>query len=181
MGNHPSIKLDCQVENDSYDAGDTLKGNVHLSVVGGGEPVDYFDAIVLTLGGVEFVVVETDEGSRIDRTNESRFKLQTKVARFESGKIHPGEYDFPYEILLPDREEEQRGNDDGALTSGYSERSDNSFRKVSYKLRATLRRKKNVPRTSDNNIWADAVCRKRVTPSSSSSSLGTLGTNSELQ
>jgi hypothetical protein len=51
----------------------------------------------------------------------------------------------------------------------FDNESHNSFRKVSYKLQATLRRKKDVPRMSDNNIWTDAICQKRPTKSSSSS------------
>ena len=171
MGNQPSIKLDCQVENDSYDAGETLKGNVHLSVEGG-EPVDYFDGIVMTLAGVEFLVVETDHGTTIDRTDENRFQLQTNVAKFDNGIITPGQYDFPFEMLLPDHKDHGGHEDEDALLTDSEGSDNNSIRRVSYKLRAILRRKKDVPRTSDNNIWTDAVCRNRTTnPSSLSSSI----------
>jgi hypothetical protein len=78
MGNHPSIKLDRQVDDDSHDAGNTMKGNIRLSVEGG-EPVCCFDAIELTLAGVEFLVVKTDQGIVIDRTHQNldfNFKLR---------------------------------------------------------------------------------------------------------
>jgi hypothetical protein len=168
MGNKHPVSLSCEIEQYRYEAGDTMRGCVHLTVAG--RPVTSFQGITVTLAGVEYVVAvrEEDDSTFLDRSLNTRIKIHQVVTKFEDGLISPGQYDFPFELSLPEEVSADQvmttsaENDDSESLS-YSAQSASSHIEVTYKLRAHLKRKPKVPLNIDTDIWSDAVCQTQET------------------
>ena len=174
MGNQPTVEMRCEVDSNSYHPGETIRGYVHLSVTGQ-RPVKDFKGIGLTFAGVEYCVLsDNSDSSSLDistcssqqSTNKgyaggggvdadgggSRrriVKLRKSVVTFEEDAvIQPGEYEYPFELVLP--KHNGGGGDD----------YNSECVQVSYRIRAQMQRKRNVPLTIDNDISAFASCRQ---------------------
>ncbi len=162
MGNQSSVDLSCVVEKLSHTPGDTIKGCVFLKV--NGSPLTHFDGVTVTLAGAEILVIGD---SRVRGTIGKRIKLKQNISRFHQGVVPEGVHEFPFELELPDHEDDEE--EDNSMTmhdsidTSISQSSTGSLSSLStvskeivYKLRASLRRKKNVPRTLDTDYWCDA-------------------------
>jgi hypothetical protein len=110
---------------------------------------------------------------KLHRSNGIRVKLTQRISDFSNGSITPGVHEFPFELELPDAISPpppsgalsvSNSDEDSDYTSVEdsmsSDASDEPFREVAYKIRASLIRKPGVPVTSDTQVWCQAVqCR----------------------
>jgi hypothetical protein len=165
MGNHQSssVDLSCIVEKLSHAPGERIQGRVVLKVSAGSQPLSQFDGITVTLAGAEIVVIDNSRlpGSR-------RIKLKQNVSKFDNEGLPEGVHEFPFELELPQYDDEDEEDDEEMLpewtessrssSSSSSTSSSTISKQIVYKLRASLRRKKNVPLTSDTDYWCDAKC-----------------------
>ena len=172
MGNQPTVEMRCEVDSNSYHPGETIHGNVHLSVTGQ-RPVKDFKGIRLTFAGVEQYVPtdnnQDSDSSSLDISTSSSsqqstnqgyagggcsrriVKLRKSVVTFEEDAVlQPGEYVYPFELVLPNH----NGDSDYSVVGSSSQNV-----QVSYRIRAQMQRKPNVPWTIDNDISAFASCR----------------------
>ena len=116
------------------------------------------------MAGAEILVIGN---SHIRGTIGKRIKLKQNISRFHEGVVPEGVHEFPFELELPDHEDDEEEDNSMAihdsLDTSISQSSTGSLSSLStvskeivYKLRASLRRKKNVPRTLDTDYWCDA-------------------------
>ncbi len=140
----------------------SIQGRVVLKVSAGSKPLTQFDGITVTLAGAEIVIIDDSRlpGSR-------RIKLKQNIIKFDNEGLPEGVHEFPFEVELPRCDDEDEEDDEEMLpgltessrsSSSSSSSSSTISKEIVYKLRASLRRKKNVPLTSDTDYWCDAKC-----------------------
>jgi hypothetical protein len=172
MGNQQTVPLiSCQVERNFGHAGQVVRGLVRLQV-DGKQPQEHFQGVSVTLAGMEYDLSLGPDG-KLHRSNGIRVKLTQRISDFSNGSITPGVHEFPFELELPDAISPpppsgalsvSNSDEDSDYTSVEdsmsSDASDEPFREVAYKIRASLIRKPGVPVTSDTQVWCQAVqCR----------------------
>ena len=155
-----------------HEPGDVIKGVVKLNVQG--KELTQFDGVTISLAGAEISIID---GHRVRGSMGQRvLHIKQNICTFYNGVVPEGDFEYPFELELPEHTDEDthhspsrslRSNASGASlaeTEVSATSVSSSSVQIVYKLRASLRRKKKMPRTVDNDIWCDAQLAEVETP-----------------
>jgi len=134
MGNKP-FKVGIRLDQSEYESGSELSGRVYLSVSGSDDRVA--NGIHLTLMGEEYAEIfrqddqnhsSSRQNSRsVDRSARHLVHLEVPLTTFPSDRIPPGQYEYPFQWILPAK-----------LPSSMQCRNGESFCEIRYTVTAFL-------------------------------------------
>jgi hypothetical protein len=175
MGAQQSVDISCYVEKLTPSPGETVKGCVFLKVEG--QPLTSFEGVTISVAGVEYLLVDDIP---VPESMGKVINVKHNIFEFYKGMVSVGEHKFSFKLTLPNENSSEMPDSDSApllchsrsssldsdgmtkLDSSYSSTASSTTststvsKKIMYKLKASLRRKKNVGITVDTDHWCHA-------------------------